>query len=144
MIANSYSLLLGLFFVMDSSVAYEFVILEDTVLDTTVGEYPHTLSMIIIVFKRTDVILTTWEENSSVSVELIVLIEAFVNLVIIKNFATDAIQKITALFELSNIDFVWELDLLELEVVLVEVEIGWAMVDNILNGQWLEFLPVFN
>ena len=144
MIANSYSLLLGLFFVMDSSVAYEFVILEDTVLDTTVGEYPHTLSMIIIVFKRTDVILTTWEENSSVSVELIVLIEAFVNLVIIKNFATDAIQKITALFELSNIDFVWELDLLELEVVLVEVEIGWAMVDNILNSQWLEFLPVFN
>ena len=144
MIANSYSLLLGLFFVMDSSVAYEFVILEDTVLDTTVGEYPHTLSMIIIVFKRTDVILTAWEENSSVSVELIVLIEAFVNLVIIKNFATDAIQKITALFELSNIDFVWELDLLELEVVLVKVEIGWAMVDNILNGQWLEFLPVFN
>ena len=144
MIANSYSLLLGLFFVMDSSVAYEFVILEDTVLDTTVGEYPHTLSMIIIVFKRTDVILTAWEENSSVSVELIVLVKAFVNLVIIKNFATDAIQKITALFELSNIDFVWELDLLELKVVLVEVEIGWAMVDNILNGQWLEFLPVFN
>ena len=142
MIADSYTLLLGLFFKIDSSVAYEFVILEDTVLDATVGEYPNTLSMIIIVFKRTNVILTAWEENSSVSVEFIVLIEAFVNLVIIKNFATDAIQKITALFELSNIDFVWELDLLELEVVLVEVEIDWAVVDNILNGQWLEFLPL--
>ena len=61
-------------YLLCSLIADKFVFPEDTILDTAVGEHPDTLTMIVIVFEHSDIILTAWEENSSIAVQFVIFV----------------------------------------------------------------------
>lgn len=129
---------------LSSSVADELVLFKESVLDTPVGEHPHTLAVIIIVLELSNVILSAREENSSIPIEFVVLVVALVNLVIVENLSTYSVQKITSFLELADVYFVWEFDLLELKLPFLESECLVSVINDFLNTQWLEFFPIFN
>lgn len=100
--------------------------------------------MIIVVFELSNVILTTREENTSISVEFVILVKAFVDLIIIENFTTNSIQKITSFLELTNVNFIWEINFLKLKLPFFDSEVLLTVINDVLNRQWFEFFPIFN
>lgn len=62
--------------------------------------------MIIIIFKLPNVILTTREKDSSIPGQIIVFEVTFVNLIIVENLATDAVQEISSSLELPCVHLV--------------------------------------
>lgn len=66
------------------------------------------------------------------------------NLIVIEDLAANALEQLTVLLELPNVDLVRELHFLELHLPIVQAKVLVLVADNVLNRQWLELLPVLN
>lgn len=124
--------------------ANELIFPKNAVLDATVGEHPDTLAVIVVVLEHSDIVLAAREENSSVSVQLIVRVLAFVNLVVVEHLAANSFKQLTVFLELPNVHFVWELHLFELDLPVVKAKVFVLVADNVLDRQRLELLPILN
>ena len=102
-----------------SPITDKFIILENALFDPSIGEHPDTLAVIVVIFKHPNVILATGEEDAAVSIQLVVFVEALVDLIIIKHFATNTFQEVRPFTELSDINLIVELHLPKLQMPVI-------------------------
>lgn len=89
--------------------------------------------MVVIVFEHTNVVLSTWEEDTAETVEFIVDVLPLMDLIVVKHFATNTYKKIGVFSKLSCIGLVWESYLFEFYLPIVQIKILAIVPDNIMD-----------